>query len=398
MNESPREPTIREAEEADVGPLAELWALSFPGERTVAERVDALRSGGPFGGLETCRIAESGGRVAGAFRLYELTLHLFGRAIPTLGVAAVAVAPEFRRRGLGAAMCRAALRIGRERGDLFSALYPFRVDFYARMGYALAGSFHRYRFPPASLPLFDGWDRVVRLPRDERGARLAALHEALLPRSHGMAARSGKGWVFLDAEDVIAVGVPASDDGVGLSGYMIVESGPDRSGAGAALRVRELLAAEPDAYRALLGWISAQRDQWRTVTYDALPGERLEQVLTHPRLPGSGRSRGLWFSAATILRGPMVRILDVPALLERLGWEAGSALGIHDPELPENSGRWTMTEDGSRRTADEPAPNALTVGVASGLLAEGALPGIPPRPRGFDPALGIADFRLLDAF
>ena len=64
----------------------------------------------------------------------------------------VAVAPDFRRRGLGRSLCAKALREGRQRGDVLSLLYPFRVSFYVGLGYTLAGEMHHYRFRPADLP------------------------------------------------------------------------------------------------------------------------------------------------------------------------------------------------------------------------------------------------------
>src|SRR5690625_4403215 len=44
---------IRRAESADLEPLAQLWAQSFPGRRTVEDRVAQLEAGIPYGGLES---------------------------------------------------------------------------------------------------------------------------------------------------------------------------------------------------------------------------------------------------------------------------------------------------------------------------------------------------------
>jgi predicted acetyltransferase len=49
-------------------------------------------------------------------------------------------------------MVREAFRHSLERGDLASALYPFRVTFYERLGYGLAGEVLQYQLPPESLP------------------------------------------------------------------------------------------------------------------------------------------------------------------------------------------------------------------------------------------------------
>lgn len=388
---------LRPAGEEDLLPLARLWALAFPGERSVEARARQLRDGGMYGGLETCWVAERNGRMIGAFRVYDLTLHLFGRPFPTLGLAAVAVDPSFRRQGVGAALCRAALRLGWERGDLLSALYPFRVDFYARLGFALAGELHRYRFPPGSLPLFPGAERVRALPPGARRPAVPECYVSLLPHLHGMAERTRGMWEFLEGEETQVWGVSGEEE---LEGYMVTESRVLEGGRGAELRVRELLVRNGDGYRAFLGWLSAQRDQWASVTYDALPGERLQQVLSHPRLTGTSMRRGLWFQSATLLRGPMVRVLHLPEVLERLGFLEGSVLDVRDPELKENSGRWSGTaEGGATRVRERVGDGALPISLVSGLMAEGELPGISaPRDPDFQPAMGIRDFRILDVF
>ncbi len=397
MNRAEPSLELRPAREDDLLPLARLWAVAFPGERSVSTRARQLREGGTYGGLETCWVAEQEGRMAGAFRVYDLLLHLHGRPLPTLGLAALAVDPSFRRRGVGAALCRAAMRLGRERGDLLSALYPFRVDFYARLGYALAGEFHRYRFPPAALPAFPGADTVRMIPPAEREPMLPDFYASLLGRMHGAVRRTPGMWEFLADEEVQVWGVPAPG---GLGGYMVTEPRPGGSRRKSALRVRELLAGDADSYRALLGWLARQSDQWEEVTYDALPGERLQQVLSHPRLPGNGRARGLWFPSATLLRGPMVRVLHLPDLLERMGFPEGAVLDVRDADLPENSGRWHGASEGvPQRLQPRGEGGALPIALVSGLLAEGELPGLPPSGGpDFDPPMGIRDFRLLDAF
>ncbi len=422
MEPSPPPPPspLRPAGETDIPELARLWAFTFPGERTPADRARALRTGGPYGGVETAFVSASGSRLDGALRGLSLSLELFGRTVPTLGVAAVAVAPHARRRGLGSSMCRAVLEIGRARGDLLAALYPFRTDFYLRLGFGLAGELHRYRFPPEALPPSEGAGRVLRLddPEDDGElppeALLPRIHARLLPRGHGLAARTPRRWQALLREAPLAFGIlrkgvgpgelpgPGSpDDGAELfSGYLLGAVRKMRGGQGHGFHVEELLAEDRESYSAALGWMAAQRDAWRMIEYDALPGERFHELLDHPRLPGSRNQRTLWFPSANILRGPMVRILHPGALLGRLGADPGTRLSLQDTELTENTGTWEVPPEGGdgRRVSEDPGPETLSVDRASVLLVEGALPGLTlPRP-GFDPLLGIPDFRLLDPF
>src|SRR5690606_31653759 len=109
-------------------------------------------------------------------------------------------------------------------------------------------------------------------------------------------------------------------------GYVLVRYGRARSADRRPLHVRELIATEPAAYDALLAWLSRQRDLWRRITYDATPDEHFALRLTDPRPPGYRGARRLWATVARVIRGPMLRILHVPAAIEkRRRWGAARA-------------------------------------------------------------------------
>ncbi|CAN5632078.1 hypothetical protein BH23GEM9_BH23GEM9_05650 [soil metagenome] len=87
--------------------------------------------------------------------------------------------------------------------------------------------------------------------------------------------------------------------------------------------------------------------------YDASPDERFEHRLSEPRPPGFHAMRNLWAPVSRVLRGPMMRLLDVGAALEmRERWGPSAplrfGLEIEDAVVPENNGRFRVDFDGSR--------------------------------------------------
>jgi predicted acetyltransferase len=344
---------VRKATAEDLRPLAELWAYAFPGERTVADRMRQLELGYPYGGLDVSWLAESNGRLTGAFRAYRLVQYLSGTPMPMLGLAAVATAPTDRRRGVARALCRHAIRIGRERGDLVSVLYPFRPSFYRALGWGFAGILHAHRFAPGALPDYDEAAHVRPAGADDRAA-IAACYARVAADSNGLIERNVPIWSYhFERPGTYAV---VYDDGA-IRGYALARFARGATPEGGSLRVDELVAESDEAYRGLLGWIAAQRDQVRLVLYDARPDEELDLRLDDPRPPGYRPARNLWYPTAQRLRGPMIRILDVGgALAARTQWgeTPGLALTIEieidDAEVPENRGPWTVAiEDGGAR-------------------------------------------------
>lgn len=394
---------LRPAGEDDIPAMAELWAEAFP-EKPAERRAREIREGFVFGDLTDCWVVEVEGRLAGALRTYRLHMHLWGRTLPTMGLAGVAVAPDFRRRGIGRRMCVEALEIARERGDVLCALYPFKTSFYRDLGFALVGNRHRYRYDPASFPIYAGWDRVVRAPKE--GQELArAVYERIAPHSNGLLNRTDRMFAFLRREGTYLY-LHRNSRG-DATGYVAVRGRggpPERS----RLRVIELMAEDREAYLALLGWLSVQRDQWGSIVYDALPGEDFYQRIPHPRTKGSGSPRGLWFHSAHILRGPMLRILDMQKVMEaddgiaRAGERPGMSLPggviqVRDPDLPANQGRWKGPEKVAD-TLDTAEAEVLSPGEVVTHYLRGILPGQPLAPGDWRPNLDLTDMRMLDEF
>lgn len=395
---------LEPADEADIPAMAALWAEAFP-EKPVERRNRELREGLTYGDLTDCWLVRDQGRIAGALRTYRLRMHLHGRLLPTMGLAGVAVAPDFRRRGIGRQMCAQALRIGFERGDVLCALYPFRTSFYRELGFTLAGDLHRYRFHPERASIYPGWDRVVRAP-DEGMAQAKAIYDRVAPNTNGLLDRTDRMWGFLKSSGTYLY--LHLDPRGRATGYIVVRGwgGPPEK---SHLRVRELVAEDREAYLGLIGWLSVQKDQWGTIIYDALPGEDFHQRLGHPRTEGTGTPRGLWFHSAAILRGPMLRVLNMAAIMEAsdesdrvanpgsFGVLGDGGLQVRDGQLDENQGVW---KDGDRVDANLKgiAGSVLSINEATTAVLRGTLHGMPlSRPAG-KTNLGLADVRILDEF
>jgi predicted acetyltransferase len=360
---------IRKASRSDIRRVAELWVHSFPGERSVAERMHALETGGSASGIDVVWLAEDADGLAGASKLLPMVQYFAGSAVPMLGLAAVAVAPHARRRGVARRICEHALRTAHAEGRPVSVLYPFRPEFYARYGWALTGQLHRYTFRPETLMAPDAG--AVRLARESDETAIRACYERVALQSNGMIQRGPRAWKqHLDAPGAYAW---VLDDG-GVRGYLIARYGKSRSTERRPLHVRELVAEDEAAYRSLLGWIPRQRDLWRRVSYDALPDEHFDMRLEDPRPPGHVNTRWLWSPTARVLRGPMLRIADVRAAFElRSAWGTETpcsfTLRVEDPQLAENSGDFLVEFTGTATRVTPGATDGPVISLGIGTLA-----------------------------
>src|SRR5687767_8026326 len=82
-------------------------------------------------------VAEDEDGVLGHATALRLAMRRRGRDVPFRGIAAVAVVPQARRRGVADRLMRAHLTRMRRRGEALSLLYPFSPSFYQKHGYGL---------------------------------------------------------------------------------------------------------------------------------------------------------------------------------------------------------------------------------------------------------------------
>lgn len=338
---------IMPAETADIERLAGLWARAFPGERTVEQRIAQLEAGGIYGGIETAWTAtDASGKLAGACRGYALRQHMHGTVVPMMGLAAVAVEPEARRHGLGASLCRSALRYAYDRGDFLSVLYPFRPSYYEALGWGLTGYLHSHLFEPSAIPVTHRQPRVRTI--DNALEFIAPCYARAADCSNGFIERNLRIWrQHLEWPDVQVIVLERNG---GCAGYMLAHYS-DAADDG-RLTIRELIADDDDAYLELLSWIGLHEDQWRTVSYDAVWSERFDLRLSEPRTPGAASARTLYAHVGAVLRGPMARLVNVASAIEaRASWPIAQfqcRLEIVDEILPENCVPLHVAVDGGR--------------------------------------------------
>jgi predicted N-acetyltransferase YhbS len=373
---------IGPAQPRDIPDIAALWTEAFPGTRSAAERARLLETGGRYGGLETTLVAHRpAGPLVGACKIYPMTQYIGGVAMRMMGLAAVAVDPSARREGIGARLCVRAMEAARARGDVISTLYPFRADYYRRLGWGLVGELHEYGFLTSALPRYPD-SRHVRPARGAADARdIAACYDRAVARSTGPIERDPTVWGYrLYGEEfatgpLAASGVPASVpepsgqgsfavvfDRGGVCGYALLHGSASSEPRESRLRIRELVAETEEAYRGLLGYIAGRSDRWPVGRYAARPEERFGDRLPDPRRHGAPPRRSLHFSTAQILRGPMLRILDVPrALGLRRYFGASPAasrrsadldISVADPQVKANTGTWRVRIRGGDATVE----------------------------------------------
>jgi|GEM_PF-128717 len=315
-----------------------------------AERVrNTLATPEAFPGMRYYGLFRSGA-LLGGMRLHDFAMNVYGKAIPTGGVGMVAVDLMHKKQRVAFDMVRWYLRHYRERGAPLAVLWPFRPDFYRKMGFGYGAPASRFTISPDVLPAGGERERVALLSRDDVPA-LMACYQRIFGQTHGLIARTER--EFNRLFDGPANYIAGFREGDQLRGYMVFSFAPAMPENFTANELRlstELMYERPDVLLALCGFLRSQSDQVTRIVFDS-QDPHLHFLFSDPRNGSLGFYPHAYHETNAQGIGVMYRVLDMPGVFAHLaehdfgGQTASVEFTITDSFLPENEGRYVVRVD-----------------------------------------------------
>ncbi|AXB48936.1 GNAT family N-acetyltransferase [Amycolatopsis albispora] len=273
-----------------------------------------------------------------------------GGRVPAAAVAWVGVRADRTRRGVVTELLTTQLHDCRDRGEPVAVLHASEATIYGRFGYGVSCQakhlmVERTRVRAdvpvtGSVRLLSGAEALT-VPRE--------LYAATVPYRPGMITRDESWWRWghdrvLDRDGYL-VAVHRDHHGAddGFATYRPVSLDTfEQPGAGTALEVLDLHAANPGALAGLWRFLLSI-DLVTKIRVKSRPlDEPLELLLENPRAVGVLAVKDhLW-----------LRLADLPQALASRGYQPAEpvVIEVRDPRLPENDGRYRISEDGAERT------------------------------------------------
>jgi predicted acetyltransferase len=286
-------------------------------------------------------LAVRDGEAVGTATSLSMTMWVRGGAVPCQGVAWVGTVKTHRRHvsgddGVATQVMREALRMARDRGQVVSALMPFRASFYEHFGYGLVEQRNEWTLPLAVLPhgSFEGIRFYQQNDLDELTAfhqRVIAQGQCEIERSHQAWAatipRTESGFLYIDR---------AENDGP-VHGFLWLEH--EKLGTKDHLRIIQNNYADLDALKRQLHFLASLRDQYSAVVGAFPPDFPLNLLLRETQLP----HRPVNHAHAELRPHTRMqaRILDHKRFLEALklpaGAKAKTVVAVHESEGTTNT-------------------------------------------------------------
>jgi len=282
-------------------------------------------------------LAERDGKALGTATSLRLNMWVRGSAVSCQGVAHVGTIKTERRRGagsedgIGSIVMREALRMGREREHVLSALMPWRASYYEHFGYGLVERRAEWTIPLSVMPPDDC--RGMRFMNDADKSAMDEARNRMIARGQADIEKSKSHWddyFERKATDGFIVVDPKPEGG--LRGWMLYKheclAGNDM------VRVLDLVYDSSEALRRQLSFLGSLRDQYSSAILILPVDLPLNLLLKETQLP----HRPVSHAAADVKvhTRMQVRVLDHARLLSAMHlprhWKGSAVIAVRETE------------------------------------------------------------------
>ena len=254
-----------------------------------------------------------------------------GRHLPMGGIAGVYAEPSARGRGVATLLMRGLVERMAQFGDVVSCLFPTAPELYRSVGYEVGGVQPRYSYAAHDVRATRSRSGGLR-PRPA-GPGDAELIRSLMRGHQERHSLSGpmlpavETWrEHLEDEELINYVLDEGDGRRGFVSYSLAEE---------VLTVEELVGESAEATAAL----------WAVVGSGSSAAPTVRSYLD-PRDPGR-LLVGAMPEVDVREHAWMLRVIDLPGAMAARGFSphvtASAEIGLDDPEVPANSGRWALS-------------------------------------------------------
>ncbi len=278
------------------------------------------------------------GKMIGGARYHDFNLNVHGAIIKAGGVSNVFVDLLHKKEHVAKELMEHFHAHYRSQGASIAALYPFRPDFYRRMGYGYGRKLNQYRIRPCDLP------RGVKTGIDFLTVAYAAAATACYNRyaraTHGMFIKPEANVTRLLQRSKV-IGYRNGDRIEALVKIHFDRVRPDNPLL-QNIVVNYLVYENPEALHAIISFLGSQLDQVERIVFETHDDD-LHFLPFDPRDGEQAMFYTCWETNRQAT-GVMYRVLNTPRLFEALGSHnfGGESLRlkltIRDGFLPVNDG------------------------------------------------------------
>ncbi len=282
----------------------------------------------------------------GGMRLHDFQMNLLQKKVFAGGIGAVAVELLHKKEKVALEIIKFFIYHYRERGASMGLLYPFRPDFYKKMGFGFGTSINQFKIKPCDLPKGSSKKNIVFLNCSD-SEEMCRFYNSMADKTNGLIKKVPKEFESIlnrESNKVIAYKVEGR-----ILGYLIFyfQKGETGSFVINDIFVSSLLFENYEVFLQLMTFLYTQNDQIRYVIINT-QDENFRFALNDPRNNSDRILTSVYHECSTQGTGIMYRVIDVNKLFIDLkehnfnNVNCKLKLNIIDTFIPENHGSYVV--------------------------------------------------------
>lgn len=276
-------------------------------------------------------------RLVGGMRLFDFIMNIHGAMIPVGGVGSICVDLASKKEHVAKELVEYYIRYYHEKDTSMTALYPFRPDFYRKMGWGYGAKMNQYSISPGDLPR--GNKKGLHYLDASDAETVCECFNRYAARTHGMILKEPSYFTRI-LERGRVIGIKEGDRISGALSFGFKKKYKDHFLLH-DLVVNDLFYDDAKALSRLLTFLQTQLDQVNRVIYNTQDPD-LHWLIHDPR---NGEPNIFKTSQESNVQGLgiMYRVIDTPGIFRQLAGHNFNnvtlklKMNIRDSFHPENA-------------------------------------------------------------
>ncbi|RZT15491.1 GNAT family N-acetyltransferase [Fictibacillus sp. BK138] len=256
-------------------------------------------------------------KLVGSMRFHDYEIHLHNQKLKAGGIGLVAVDLLNKKEKIAKEMLIYFLKHYQEKGATVAMLYPFRPDFYKKMGFGFGTKMNLYKIKPENFPSRGSKHNIKYLTEKDKEKLLECYNEyCLLTNGLLNKTQSELEAIFKNPANRI---IGCEIDGK-ILGYCIFnfQKGEGTSFLINDIQVKELVYLDTKSLNEIFTFFNSQSDQVRYIVINT-QDEDFYHLFSDPRNDTNHLIPFVYHESNTSGVGIMYRVLDVMRAFQSLG-------------------------------------------------------------------------------
>lgn len=286
-------------------------------------------------------------KLVGGMRIHYFEMNLYSRIIEVGGVGLVAVDLLHKKEKIAKDLIRYFIEHFVKRNVSLVALYPFRPDFYKKMGFGYGVKINHYQIEPSSFPARGSKEGLIFLDQTDKSI-IKDCYNQYAKSTHGMMLKTDYDVdvMFKNPEHRL-VGYFNGDV---LEGYLMFsfKKMSETNFVHNHIVIKEMIYQNPTALSKLSTFLNSQKDQISRIELTT-PDDKIEFFIEDPRNGTNHLIPSVYHESNTAGVGLMYRIVNIERFIEGLDESQFNhetinlAINIIDSFVEENNKRVVIT-------------------------------------------------------